>query len=86
MRSPPTIKYGPQRFLLSLIHDLASPPRYGLDQLTDLPLDAIAEIVGVHRVKLPTIRPMIGDEPLVAGVFALIGCRERRQSRQLVGC
>jgi Family of unknown function (DUF5906)/Bifunctional DNA primase/polymerase, N-terminal len=62
-----------KRFLLGLIHDLASLPLYGLDQLDDLPLDAIAQVVRVHRVEFPTAEAMIVGEPVVARVLALIG-------------
>src|SRR5207249_3208953 len=42
-------------------------------------LDAIAKIVWVHRVKFPTTVTIVGTEPSVARVLALIGCGERRQ-------
>ena len=50
-----------------------------LDQLPDLPLDAVAQIVRVHGVKLPTPGAVIAHEPSVARVLALVGGRERRQ-------
>lgn len=71
------------RVLLSLVDDLAAFPSDGLDQLLDFLFDAIAQIVRVHRVKLPAAPPVVGDEPLVARVLDLIGRRERGQPARL---
>ena len=71
------------RFQLGLVDDLATLPGNGFNQLSDFPLDAIAEMVGVHGVEFPAVPPMVGDEPLVTRVLPLIGRRERRQSLQL---
>src|SRR5262249_42326210 len=69
-----------ERLLLGLVHNLATLPCYGLDQLDDCSLDTIAQVVGVHGVKLPTTIAVAGAEPFETRVFALIGCRKRRQS------
>src|SRR5262249_55601754 len=68
-----------QRLLLRLVDLLAALPRHGLDQILDCLFDAVAKIVWVHRIKFPTTVSVIGAEPFVARVLALIRCWERRQ-------
>jgi hypothetical protein len=52
-------------------------------QVSDGRSDEIAKRPRIERVDLPTLTTVVLDEPSVARVFALIGCRERRQRGQL---
>ena len=79
----PLRQNGPQRFLLGLVDDLAALPSDRLDQLLDFPFDAIAQIVRVHRVQFPAATPVVGDEPLVARVFASYRLRGTTEGRAL---
>src|SRR5262249_58358632 len=72
----PLFKDRLQRNLLCPVDNLAAFPRHGLNQFLDLPLDAGAKTVRVHRVKFPTTMPEVADKPLVARVFLLIPCGE----------
>jgi len=70
----PLRQYRPQRVLLGLVNDLAALPSDGFDQLSDFPFDAIAQIVGVHRVQLPWIDVVLDNVGLQlkpSGIFTL---------------
>src|SRR5262245_61097493 len=65
-----------ERFLFRPIDSLAAFPRDGLDQFFDFALDAVPQVVRVHRVKLPTLFSVVGDKPAVTRVFPFVGCPE----------
>src|SRR5262245_49271361 len=82
-RGAPLFQNRFQRVLLGPVHHLAAFPRYGLDQLDDRLLNAVAQLVGVEGVEFPTAVAVSADEPLVARVSALVGRGERQQPVQM---
>src|SRR4029077_815338 len=90
VRSLPSFCCGPfaqhvfQRFFFRLIDPFAAfPCLLVVDALSHGPFDEIAKRPRIERVDLPTLTTVFLDEPSVARVFALIGCREGRQRGQL---
>src|SRR5215831_15313340 len=82
----PLFKKRLQRLLLCPVDNLAAFPRNGLDQFLDCRLNAVAKIIGVHRIEFPTAVSVIGPEPLEARVLPFVRCRERWQPAHMLSC
>jgi len=80
----PAIEHGSQRFPLGPFDDGAAVPGDRLDLAEDGALDKLAKIVRIERVQFPTAVPVVADEPRVARVFPLVGCRERGQAVEML--
>ena len=70
---PPLIEDRAQQFLLGLVHAITALPRYRFDHVTDRSFDAIAEIVRVERVELPT--PICRNFGRTIGIAGPCSCR-----------
>jgi hypothetical protein len=73
---PPPVEKGPQGLLLGIRATKAAAPCLRFDVFVDLRPDALPKVIGIHRVKFPTIVAVGIDEPPIAFVVRLIGCRE----------